>query len=225
MYESRYGRWITAFRYGWQGVTALKEAYGLTPSLKDALMGVATYDYWRSAMTKMLWWMPGVEDKRVEAIRVLYAVVDSSVYVQEAAGKHLGFALNNEKRYGEGLTVANKLLARYPGYLVFQWMAIDAYMGLKKYEEAERLLKLVLQRVEMQRVENHYNEIQCHYKLALIYLEQNRYSLCLYECSRISELPTDDATRKRLEDQFSSVEQIRKNAMSGSRSEKQKFMK
>ncbi|MBD3392156.1 MAG: hypothetical protein GF418_08765, partial [Chitinivibrionales bacterium] len=198
-YESRYGRWITAFRFGWQGVTAFRELLEQAPGIKDAWLGIATYDYWRSAMTKKLWWMPGVEDKRDEAIGMLREVVAEGIYVREAAAKNLVPILNNEKRYREALAAAEGMLARYPNCLVFKWGRAEAKLGLGEPDAAEKEFKQILERVESQDVDNRYNVVRCRYFLARTYFRQKHYARCRDECRRIQRYELDTDTKRRLE--------------------------
>lgn len=224
-YESRYSRWITAFRYGWQGVAIFKDLLQKDSTLHDARMGIAVYDYWRSAMMKMLWWMPGVEDKREESIKELTAVMEDGVYVREAAAKQLISILNNEKRYAEALALSEKMLQQYPAFLVFHWGKAESLVGLGRWADAEKGLKYILKRIEGEGAKGNYNEILCRYYLAKIYLEQKRYPLCVYECNTIAACRIDADTRKRLEKHLADVVDLKKQAEEGERRERQNLLK
>jgi len=186
----------------------------------DARFGIATYDYWRSAMTKMLWWMPGVEDKREEAIRALRDVARTGVYVREAAAKHLVAILINEKRYGEALPLAEEMLARFPSCLCFHWGKATAQLALEQLGEAEKSFLYIAQRAQEQGAENHYNEVLCHSYLAKTYLQQKLYPRCIAECDRAEGYILDEDTRKRLEKELSEVALMKKRAQSAIRRER-----
>jgi tetratricopeptide (TPR) repeat protein len=211
-YESRYNRWITAFRFGWQGVSAFKDLLTKFPDMKDALMGVATYDYWRSAMTRTLWWMPGVQDKREESINLLQDVIKTGTYTKDAASRQLISILNNEKRYTEALELSARMLTRYPSYLVFHWGKVDALMGLKRYEEAENNLKYILIRMESENISNHYGEVHCHFYMAKLHFLKGNYPSCLSECIKVEGFNTDTDTRKRLEPQLIETAAMKKKS-------------
>ena len=84
-FEARYGRWITAFRYGWKGVSVLMKLRDAKCDLVDIDVGIGCYEYWRSALIKSLWWMPNVDDKRQEGIAL---VQKARKRVSEPAGRN-----------------------------------------------------------------------------------------------------------------------------------------
>jgi len=211
-YESRYKRWLTAFKHGWRGVVLLKEVLETNAKVIDAQYGIATYDYWRSAKTKMLWWLPGVEDKRKPAIKILYEVLDKATYVRENTALNLIDMLLNEKRYDEALQVANKLLSQYPTSLVIMWRKAEAQLGLRVLEEAEITYKSILKRVEAGSFESNYNITVCHYFLSKVYLYQKKYKQCLDAIEAMESFKLSSVSKKRLEDIYDDAATAKKIA-------------
>jgi tetratricopeptide (TPR) repeat protein len=209
-YESRFGRWITAFRHGWQGVAIFKELHAEYPSFKDVLYGIGTYDYWRSAMTNALWWMPGVEDKRDEAIAMLWDACKSAMYVGDVARVDLIAILINEKRFGEALNMADELLERYKGNLVITWGKARALLGLKRFDDAEKCLIHIRSRIVESNFDNNYNITLVHYYLAEAYagMQRNAESLGMLQAMAKFRLSTDN--RKRLEEFFTNAAKLKK---------------
>lgn len=199
-YESRYKRWLTAFKHGWRGVVLLKEVLETNPKVVDAQYGIATYDYWRSAKTKMLWWLPGIKDKRKPAIKTLYELLDKATYIRESAMLNLVDMLLNEKKYDEALQVANKLLSQYPASLIVMWRKAEAQLGLRELDEAEIIYKSILKRIESGAFESNYNIVLCHYFLLKVYFYQKRYKQCIEECKLMESFKLSSVSKKRLED-------------------------
>ncbi|MBD3346688.1 MAG: tetratricopeptide repeat protein [Chitinivibrionales bacterium] len=212
-YESRFERWITAFRYGWKGVSVLLDLHKKHPEIKDIAYGIGSYNYWRSALIKKLWWMPGVVDKRESGITMLYEAKKDGIYTRLSATESLVAVLNNEKRYREAIKVANEMLKKYPNSLVFHWGMAKALYGNRQYKEAEKAFRYILGRVEAESFDNHYNASRCHLWLAKIHFSLQQYTQCVAECNRMKHYQFDSKVEKRLEPQFSEAEEIKKQAL------------
>ena len=211
-YESRYKRWLTAFKHGWRGVVIFREILETNPEMIDAIYGIATYDYWRSAKTKMLWWLPGVADKRKVAIQALNKLQVTGTYVKESSSLNLIDMLLNEKRYNEALENANKILANYPSSLISMWRKAEAQLGLGEFDKAEKLYKKILKRVEFEQFESNYNIALCHYYLSKVYFHLKRYKLCMDECRLMGSFKLTSVSQKRLEENFKDAASLKKRA-------------
>jgi tetratricopeptide (TPR) repeat protein len=211
-YESRYEKWITSFRHGWKGVSTLQTLYKKFPDIKDTYYGLGMYDYWRSALTKLLWWMPGIENRTEQGIRELLVAKSDGVYTCVSANADLMVILNNEKRYQGALTIAEEMLARFPGSLAFCRGKAAALVGLGRFEEAETLYRFILERVEAEPFDNHYNAVLCHFWLAKIYSKMKRYTLSIAECNRMGYYNLDADIKKRLDKYFSEAGKLKDQA-------------
>jgi tetratricopeptide (TPR) repeat protein len=211
-YESRYGRWITAFRHGWQGVAIFKEIQQAGADIPDVLYGIATYDFWRSAMTQVLWWMPGVEDRRDEAIEMLFEACTTAIYVGPVAQSDLVEILNYQQRHAEALAVANALLKAYPGNLTISWGKGEALLGSGNADEAEKMFQWIRQRIAAAEFGTNYNLARVHYFLARVYLAQEKYADCFASANAMHALRLSSDDRKRLEKQLDEANAIKKRA-------------
>jgi len=211
-YESRYEKWITSFRHGWKGVSTLQALYKKFPDIKDIYYGLGMYDYWRTALTKVLWWMPGIQNRTQEGIRELFVAKNEGVYTAISAGADLARILNNEKRYQEALTIAEEMLLKFPGSLLFCKEKAAALFGLGNYGEAEAMYRFILERVETESLDNHYIATVCHFWLAKIFLKMNRYTQSIVECNRMGYYNFDKDVRKRLDKYFSEAAKLKDQA-------------
>ena len=211
-YESRYEKWITSFRHGWKGVATLQSLYKKCPDIKDTYYGLGLYDYWRSTLTKLLWWMPGIENRTEQGIRELVVAKTGGVYTGVSASAELMVVLNNEKRFREALTIAEELLVRFPGSLVFCWGKAVSLFGLGRFDESEAVYRFILERVEVEPVDNHYNAVLCHFRLAQIYLKLKRYTQSIAECNRMGYYSLDVDIKKRLDKYFSEAGKLKDQA-------------
>jgi len=221
-YEARYERWITAFRFGWKGVSVLLELQDSKSDIIDINYGVGSYDYWRSALMKTLWWMPGIEDKRESGIQKLYKARQRGVYTKNFASSALVDILLNEKRFEEALKIADEMLERYGSSTVFQWGRARSLFGLKRYDEASKSIQVILSRVEADPQDNHYNAALCHLWLAKIALESGQFDQVIAECNRIGHYVFNDEIKKRLDKPFSEARDLRKRALSAQQKAEEK---
>jgi len=216
-YESRYERWITAFRHGWKGVSVLLEISKSDPEIHDVNYGIGTYNYWRSSMTKMLWWMPGVTNKSAEGISQLLDAKKFGEFTRISSGQHLIAVFLNEKQYAEALNLCDELLERYPTMLAAYWSKAAALYGLKRYDQSEQMYQYILSRVEAEPVDNHYNAVVCHFWLAKIYHSMKRYTQVIAECNRINYYKLDEEIKKRLEKFFAEAITLKNAAEAATR--------
>lgn len=211
-FEARYEKWITAFRYGWKGVSVFLDLEKEKSSIVDINYGIGAYDYWRSAMIKVLWFMDKVEDRRNKAIERLFYSRKNGVYTKTTSSFELIDVLLNEKRDSEALEIAQELLIKYPSSTMALWGKARSLFGLKRYEEASEVFRQVLSKVESNSFDNHYTASHCHLWLAKIELERGNYPAAIAESNRVGYYDFEEGIRKRLENQFSEAKNIRKDA-------------
>jgi tetratricopeptide (TPR) repeat protein len=211
-YESRYEKWITSFRHGWKGVSTLQTLYKKVPYMEDINYGVGMYDYWRSTMTKILWWMPGIENKSEMGIQELFSARKNGIYTTITASANLIFILCNEGRYKGALAIADEMLEKFPGTLKFSWGKAAALFGIGRFEDAENMYRYILSRVESEPYDNHYNAVVCHFWLAKVYLKTKRFTQSIAECNRMGYYNLHEDIKKRLEKYFTEAVKVKDQA-------------
>ncbi|NLL12193.1 MAG: tetratricopeptide repeat protein [Fibrobacter sp.] len=211
-FEARYEKWITAFRYGWKGVSLFLEMEKEGCTIADINYGIGSYDYWRSALIKILWFMSKVDDKRQRAINRLYYAQENGLFTRTSSSAALVDILINESRYSEALDIAERLLLKYPGSIIFNWGKARALFGLERYEESMKVFRALLSKVESDPHDNHYTASLCHLWMAKIEMKLGNYSQAITECNRVGYYDFEEGIRKRLEKQFSEAADIRKAA-------------
>ena len=213
-YEARYERWITAFRYGWKGVSLLMRLRDRKSEIPDLDYGIGCYEYWRSALMKSLWWMPGVDDKRAPAIEKLKKVRTSGSYSKVAASAALIDIYINERRFAEAVAVADEELQRYPGSRMFMLGKGRALFGAGKFAASEAVYRKVLSKAEATDPSGEHAIIAfCHYWIAKNCYGQKRFADCISECDLMKNYPFNDDSKKLLEKYFNEAETIKKQAV------------
>jgi tetratricopeptide (TPR) repeat protein len=218
-YEARYERYITAFRFGWKGVSIFLKMESSGSKLVDINFGIGTYDYWRSALMKLLWWMPGVDDKRAVGIAKLKGVMDNGLYSRNAAAMVLIDIYNNEKRFQEALDLSNGMLKKYPRALVFQWGKATALQGLNNHNEAIVTYRAILAKVENDPNNTFYNAVRCRTGMAKSMVAVSDFSGALEQLDAANQYQLSKDIRKRLENTFNEGASLRKRAQARSNKE------
>lgn len=214
-YEARYERWITAFRYGWKGVSILMQLQDRQSAIVDINYGIGSYEYWRSALMKNLWWMPGVEDKRREGIDKLLRVKNDGLYTKAAAAVTLIDIYLNEKKNEDALQVADDALKEYPKSLMFVFGKAHALFKLKNYVESEATYRKAILILDVNPNENRAAMAFCHFGIAKNDFCLERYDECIAECDRMKTYGLTDDNKKIMQKYFAEIEAIRKQAVSG----------
>lgn len=183
-YQSRYKRYITAFRNGWTGVSNLKQIYDMDNSFSDVLYGLGLYHYWSSKLAKLLWWMPGVGDKREEGISQLKRVMADGQYTSQPAAANLMAIFINEGRYEEAIGIAETMLKKYPGNRIFSFGLAEALYFTGKYGRSLELFADIMDLSDSEEFNNCVNSLHCRLFLARIHEKTKQYYKAAAECRR-----------------------------------------
>jgi len=184
--EALQGRWWAALRDGWRGVGRLRKAVSTDPGLGDAYVGIGTYMYWRSRLTKEVLRVPIVKDEREEGIRLLRIASEQSRYSQTAARCQLVWILIKEERFTEASEIAQPLYAAYPQSSVVIFGCGAALLGAGDLVQAEKVYSEALQLYE-DKERPHPFALECRWGLAKIYFRQNEMSKAESQCRWILE--------------------------------------
>lgn len=183
-FQTRYKKYITSFRNGWTGVSYLKQVYDLDRNFVDALYGLGLYHYWSSKMAKLLWWMPGIQDKREEGIDQLKKVMEQGQYTALPAATNLMWIFLAEGRYAESMEIAQKYLVKYPNNRVFSFGLAELYFWTEKYGPSEQAFQKILDYCDSEDYNNNVSSLKCRLFLARIYEKQKLWVKAAAECRR-----------------------------------------
>ncbi|MDR2577910.1 MAG: tetratricopeptide repeat protein [Chitinispirillales bacterium] len=209
-YEARHERYITAFRFGWKGVSVFLRMASDGSTIPDINFGIGTYEYWRSALTRMLWWMPGVPDNRASGIQKLRDVMANGLYTRTAAGMVLIDIFMNENRPQDALNLSDRLAQQHPRALVFQWGRAAALHGLNRHEEAVTVYGQILAKVEADANNTFFNSVQARMGLARSLAALGKNAEALEHITAMNNYNLTRDIRKRLDSVFSEANTLRR---------------
>ena len=176
----------------------------------DINFGIGTYDYWRSALMKLLWWMPGVDDKRSVGIEKLKTVMRDGVYTRAAASSVLMDIYINENKFEDALSVATAAGKKYPRSLVYMWGRASALQSLKRHDEAVAAYSAILTKCEKDQNSNFYNVVKARVGVAKSLQALGRNQEAAEQASAALEYELSKEIRKRLDSTLKEAEAIKK---------------
>jgi tetratricopeptide (TPR) repeat protein len=148
-YERVNGRLVSALKLSSRAIEIFRTMD--EASVKDVLYGVGVYDYWIGANAKLLWWMPGVKDNRVGALKDLERMRKEGLFTKLIVNYDLMEMYLNEKRYQDVINVANGILAKYPSNSIALWALYDAYDSMKNEAEREVAAAKIIANIEREK--------------------------------------------------------------------------
>ncbi|MFP4522411.1 MAG: tetratricopeptide repeat protein [Fibrobacterota bacterium] len=213
LYEARYKRYISAFRYGWDGFVMLRDLEEINSEFYDVYLGLGLYNYWRSKLTKMMWWLPGVKDKRELGINQLKKCYKKGKYSSEMAALMLAQIYVAEERPMESVNMMQKVLAEYKGNRMFMWHLAEAYAAADKKREASGVYEKILGKISNDRKFNVSNEFRCRVNLVDLYIRMGDQKRALHHNNELKNMNIELSSKdkKRYEENFDMYENVKKH--------------
>jgi tetratricopeptide (TPR) repeat protein len=203
-------RYLEAFRYGWQSIQHLEAALKIDPQLYDAYLGIGTYKYYRSKMSKKFSWLPFVKDERELGIRMIRLSIAKGHYSRTASINGLGWILMDENRPAEALALIDSALAIYPNSRFFLWSAGEAAYRVAHYEQAAAHYRLILESLQTEKHLSPYLELVARARLARVYQADKKIEEACREVERIGTLSLSKHERERGEEFLSAAGKYQK---------------
>jgi len=207
-FQARYKKYLTAFRNGWQGVSMLKTLHTSHPDFYDIYLGLGTYHYWSSKFSRLLWWMPGLEDKRSEGIKQLKRVVEDGLYTKEVAAINLIAIYLEEKDYSAAISLSEQMLKRFPQTRLFSFSLAQALFFSGKHSRAEELFRRILDRCDAAKHNNYVYPLKCRSYLARIFQARKADFQAAAECRRALEYAFSKMDAIAVEEELKTVKEV-----------------
>jgi len=188
IYRSFRGNWWGAFVDGGKAYSHLKEALELDPELCDAYYGVGAYHYWKSAKSKLFWWLPFFGDERKKGIQETMIAIQKGKYANNEAANSLLRIYLEEKDYSAVLKWGEEVKKINPDNPFRLWNTAYAYMGLKHWDEAQNTLLYLLNVLKSSPYYAPAGEYECRYWLAFTNFNLGNLQSAQQELNRAIQL-------------------------------------
>jgi len=166
-------------------------------SFCDVYLGIGSYIYWRSRLTRRFPKLPFIPDDRASGIEMIERASECGRYTGWAALSNLAWIHIEEGEYNAAIDCAEKGLELFPDSRFFLWPLGDALFEAGRYPEATETYTILLHSVMSERENNRYNEITLLYKLARCRAAMKQWTAARSLCRRTLEIEADDEVRAR----------------------------
>lgn len=197
VYESKWGSWMAAMKRGLSAKKHFQRALDSDSSHCDALLGLGSYHYWKSAKTDWINWTPIVADDRRLGIEMLDRSLRCGVFTRETARAALASVLINEEMYRESIAHADTLAAQFPDAKSPMWLKAKSYYALYEWDSAIAVFDRLEHSIRSTGNGNYYNLIECAYHRAHCHWGAGRYREAQSECGKALTYPASDDAKKR----------------------------
>ncbi len=212
VYEAKKGNWWSALNEGLKAKSALKKALKCDPKLYDAYVGLGSYHFWSSVVTKAFWWLPFIGDNREKGISEMKLAYQNSIFSKGAAASGLIWMYIQEKKFDQAINLAQKMQAEYPRGKSFLWALAEAYYEKKDWHNALLKYQELSERIERvhasKNLDQSYNLIECKFLIATCLFNLGRYKESAIMCQDILNLPLTERTKKRQKSKLKKTKDI-----------------
>jgi len=211
IYRSFTGDWVGAFRDGLRGRSLLKRSFEADDTNKDIYLGLGTYDYWRSAMTKILWWMPFFSDKRERGIQEILVAAENAKFSSLEAAYALVRIYYDYEKYDELFELWESKLKEMNPIDPFAnyWLGL-AYLETGQFDRALESFQTILNVYLKSQYYDAGGEMEARYYIGLALSRQGRYDEALEHLQKSSELTRGLKGRKDIEKALDNVNSLLK---------------
>ena len=197
---SREGKYLAGIRLATKAIHMLENVLEKDSTYYDAYLGLGSYKYWRSYLTRHFTWLPFFSDQREEGIYLIQQAYEHSRFSKWAALSNLAWIYIQEERYEEAIECAEAGLKHFPESRFFLWPHGDALYYHGDYEKALHTYNALLSSLTAEQINNRYNEVVLHLKIAQCHVHLQNTILAQQHAQRVLQIDTEPDIEKRLKD-------------------------
>ncbi len=224
LYDARKGNWWSGLNNGLSAKSSLNKALECNPELYDAYVGLGSYHYWASVVTKAFWWLPFFGDHRKEGIEQITLAYQKSIFSSDAAANGLIWMYIQEKKFDSALNLSEKMQTKYPEGKSFLWGVAQAYFEKRDWKNALAKYRELLAKLEANQTNHNstkpdqfFNIIECRYYIANCLFSLGRYKECSSVCKETLNSNFGEKVEKRQKNRLKSMQKLLEKAEGPSR--------
>jgi tetratricopeptide (TPR) repeat protein len=208
-YQSISGNLISAFADGVFSLQSFQKCLEIDNEFYEAFIALGSYNYWKSAQSKSLLWLPFIPDNREVGIEYLEKAIKSFSYNKYLAAYSLMWIYIDYDESEKAVELSLKMLNQYKNSRFFMWGLARAYQDIDN-KKAIKIYNKLLESVETIPNRNQFNDIVLKHKLAMLYEEIGDIQMSLKLCNEILDFEFKSVKiKKRLLDRFQRTENLR----------------
>jgi len=235
LYDARKGNWWSGLNNGLSAKSAFKEALKRNPELYDAYVGLGSYHYWASVVTKAFWWLPFFGDHRKEGMEEMTLAYEKSIFSPDAAANGLIWMYIQEKKHDLAISLSEKMQSKYPQGKSFLWGLAQAYFEKRDWKNALAKYRELLEKLEANKAapnsdhvtwganqnsikpDQFYNIIECQYYIANCLFSLGRYKDCASVCEETLDTNFGEQIEKKQKNRLKSIQRLLEKSQALSR--------
>lgn len=136
MYHVRHLDYLSGFNLAWEALENVKKVERLAPEFQDVKLALGLYNYWRTAYTDQVEFLPSFGDHRAEGLAQMRLARDKGLLAPAPASLALAYSLMESKDYEGALKESLWCRERYPTSVLNEMTLAQIYRNLKRYDEA-----------------------------------------------------------------------------------------
>lgn len=192
------------------GIKYLNRAVKTDSAYYDAYLGIGTYKYWRSRLTKYFKWLPFFPDQRKEGIKLIEKAVQHGRYGRDVAINGLIWIEIDRGNFAKAIYLSRLMQKKYPGSRYFMWPLAAAFFKAGRFSEAIEQYKKLIQSFYGEKKNNHYNEILCKYKIVKAYQNIGNTERVCAVAESVFTTSLNPQIRKRLSSKLKNLKKVLK---------------
>lgn len=194
------GHYFEAIQLGLKALSDLNKTLRLDSTCYDAYLGIGSFKFWKSQTAKRITRLTYLGDQRQEGIAMIRRAMEQGKFSTWAALNNLAWIEIENGNFAQAADYAEQGLAVFPDSRFFLWPAAEANLKMAEWNKAIVYLERLLVSVQSEAINNHYNEILLHLKLAQAYHRLGAITISAHHCHLILQLPLEDEVKDRIQD-------------------------
>ena len=146
MYDVRKGEYVAALNKAWDAMEYIKKLSRREPEFHDVKLALGLYNYWRTAITESVPYLPRFGDHREEGLRQLREAREQGFLCVAPASIALTYSYIESRKWKEAIAEAQWAQQRYPNNIINQMTLARIHRKRKQYSEAfsafDRILEI-----------------------------------------------------------------------------------
>ena len=168
LWHARFGSSKKAYKVGSKASSYYEAALKCDSMMYDAYAGLGAFHYWKSAKAGLLRTFRIIKDERKKGIAELNLAAESSLISRETARKTLITILIDHHQYDSAISIAQEMLAAYPGGRSFLWGLSRAHYYKADISNAAMYYAQLRETVS-ERPGNYANLVECDAQITRCY--------------------------------------------------------
>lgn len=210
VYDADHKKWWSGLKKGLKAKSAFKRVIESDSTFYDAYLGLGSYHYWASVVTKTFRWLPFFRDERKKGIEEVRLAAEKSLYSKTSAEYGLIYIYIEEKEYDQAIGLAGKMNQEYPESKLFLWPLAEALYLKKDWASSIRLYDTILELIDNPDPSGYFNSIECRERIAECYFNLKMYEKCTAECQKILKYPLSHEVQKKQKNKLKKTRKLLK---------------